>query len=77
MKLTHRKNLNWKISGQAPFKGDFFGIFKIHYSTLLHLLPIVSEDDGIEPRTVATLALAVRRYKNLLQRKWGKVYAVC
>jgi hypothetical protein len=67
----------WKISCHAPFKGDIFGIFKILYSTLLHLLPTVSEDNGIEPRTVATLALAVRRYKNLLQRKWGKIYAVC
>jgi hypothetical protein len=63
MKLIHRKNLKWKSSCQAPFKGDFFGIFKILYSTVLHLLPTVSEDDGIEPRTLATLALAVRRYK--------------
>jgi hypothetical protein len=40
------------------------GIFKVLCSTLLHLPPLedstVSDDVGIEPRTVATLALAVR-----------------
>jgi RsiW-degrading membrane proteinase PrsW (M82 family) len=47
--------------------GGFFGVFGIFffyvmYSTLLHLPPhrsTVSEDAGIEPRTVATSALAV------------------
>jgi hypothetical protein len=41
---------------------DFFP--NVLYSTLLHLPPsdsTVSEDAGIEPRTVATSALAVRR----------------
>jgi hypothetical protein len=49
------------------FKGglflDFF--FHVRSSTSLHLPPLrfhfVSEDAGIEPRTVATTALAVRR----------------
>jgi hypothetical protein len=46
-----------KISCQAPFKGEFFGIFKILSSTLLHLLPTVSEDAGIEPRTVCDFVI--------------------
>ncbi len=46
------------------------GIFFMYvlYSTLLHLpllrFHAVSEDVGIEPRTVATSALAVRRSKH-------------
>ncbi len=42
----------------------FFRFFHVRYSTLLHLPPLrstVSEEAGIEPRTVATTALAVRR----------------
>ncbi len=47
-------------------KGDFFFFFLLYvrYSTLPHLPPLrfpVSEDAGIEPRTVATLALTARR----------------
>ncbi len=41
-------------------KGDFFEFFYLRYSTLLHLPPsdsTMSKDAGIEPRTVATLAL--------------------
>jgi hypothetical protein len=43
-------------------KGDFWSFsFHVGYSTLLHLPPLadstVSENAGIEPRTVATLAL--------------------
>ncbi len=43
-------------------QGDFLVIFYVLYSTLRHLAPLlVSEDAGIELRTVATLALAVTR----------------
>jgi hypothetical protein len=47
-------------------KSGIFWIFSfyVRYSTLLHLPPsdsTVPEDAGIEPRTVATTALAVRR----------------
>ncbi len=44
-------------------QGDFFDFFfYVLYTTLLHLPPpTVSEDAEIEPRTVATSALAVRR----------------
>ncbi len=41
-----------------------FYFFCVRHSTLLHLPPsdsAVSEDAGIEPRTVATLALTARR----------------
>jgi len=44
--------------------GFLYFSFYIRYSTLLHLPPLifnVSEDAGIEPRTVATTALAIRR----------------
>jgi len=44
-------------------------IFYALCSTLLHLTPpdfAVSEDAGIEPRTVATLALTVRRSNHAL-----------
>ncbi len=50
----------WKPM-QKGVKGKFFSFYVLS-STLLHLpLPIsnVSEDDEIEPRTVATLALTV------------------
>jgi hypothetical protein len=51
------------------FKGEIFWSFSfyVQYSTLLHLLPqdfTVSEDAGIEPRTVATTELAVVRRSN-------------
>jgi hypothetical protein len=43
-------------------------IFYVQYSTLLHLPPhrfhCVGENAGIEPRTVATTALAIRRSNN-------------
>ncbi len=45
---------------------DFLRYF-CEFSTLLHLPPLrfhLSEDAGIEPRTVATFAFAVRRSKN-------------
>jgi hypothetical protein len=50
-------------------RGIFLNIFYVLYSTLLPLPPlrsdsIVPTDAGIEPRTVATGALAVRRYNN-------------
>jgi hypothetical protein len=44
-----------------------FFSFSIHYSTQLHLPPlrsIVSEDAGIEPGTVATLAIAAYLLSN-------------
>jgi hypothetical protein len=44
------------------------GVKTVFYSTLLHLRPSYStksEDAGIEPRTVATSALTVRRSKPL------------
>jgi hypothetical protein len=44
--------------------GIFFDYFYVLYTTLLHLPPsdfTVSEDAGIETRTIATLAFAVRR----------------
>ncbi len=49
----------------SPLKGELFWTFAFHvrYSTLLHMPPsdyTASEDAGIEPRTVATMALAVR-----------------
>jgi hypothetical protein len=46
------------------FLGDFLIFFFVLYSALLHLPPsdsTVPTDAGIEPRTVATSALAVRR----------------
>jgi hypothetical protein len=53
---------------QQSLKGGFFGffLFYVRYSTLLHLPPLrfhLSEDAGIEPRTVATTALAVSKAK--------------
>ncbi len=45
-------------------RGIFGIFFYVLYSTLLHLPPLrstVSTDAAIEPRTVATSALAVRR----------------
>ncbi len=51
------------------FLGDFFS-FSLQYSALLHLPPlrfIVPTDAGIEPRTVATCALAVRRSNSNVQ----------
>jgi hypothetical protein len=52
---------------------DFFGTFYCYvvYSTLLHLPPLRFHDvdAGIEPRTVPTLALAVRR-SNLSDRSY-------
>ncbi len=48
----------------CQFWGIFFICFSILYSALLHLPPsdsTVPTDAGIEPRTVATSALAVRR----------------
>ncbi len=51
------------LKRKGNFLGAFF-LFVIH-SSLFHLPPpsdfTVSEDAGIEPRTVATSALAVRR----------------
>ncbi len=44
------------------------GFLYVHFPTLLHLRPLdftVSEDAGIEPTTVVTLALAVRRSNHL------------
>jgi hypothetical protein len=47
-------------------KGDFFGLFLLIYD-IQHCFicrlsdSTVSEDAGIEPRTVATMALVVRR----------------
>jgi hypothetical protein len=52
---------------KKSFKGGFFFgffLFYVRYSTLLHLPPTdspVSEGARIEPRTVATTTLAVRR----------------
>jgi hypothetical protein len=66
----YRFRLNWEIqSVNIPLnitqQGDFFKFFCLFYalySKLLHLLPLrfhdVSEDAGIDPRTVATSALA-------------------
>jgi hypothetical protein len=55
-------------TGLTFIKGDFL-IFSFHvrYSTLLYLPPLtVSEDAGIEPRTVAKTALAVSRSNHAL-----------
>jgi hypothetical protein len=41
-------------------RGQVFEFFK-YFITLLYLPAIVSEDAGIEPMTVATFALAIRR----------------
>ncbi len=50
---------------EEPFKGSFFGIFYIYFiRQCLNCCPSDSTESdyaGIEPRTVATLALAVRR----------------
>jgi hypothetical protein len=46
------------------FLGGFFNFFVVLYSALFHLPPsdsTVPTDAGMEPRTVATCALAVRR----------------
>jgi hypothetical protein len=50
-------------------KGDFLDFsFYLRFSTLFHLPPLntftVSEDAGIKPRTVATTALAFRRFNH-------------
>ncbi len=48
-------------------RGIFIVFFNVLYSTLLHLPPLsstVSEYAEIEPRTVATFALADRRSNN-------------
>jgi hypothetical protein len=55
---------NRGLISKAIVTGGFFLFFYVLHSTLLHLPPLrctVSEDDGIEPRTVAALALAIRR----------------
>jgi hypothetical protein len=58
------------------FFGGIFFFFFVLYSALLHLPPsdsTVPTDAGIEPRTVATGALAVRRSKHLARyHPWGK-----
>jgi hypothetical protein len=71
--LSHRRPITQKeviVNEGNPlimvFKGGFFWIFSfyVRYPTLLHLPPlrfpdsIVPEDAGIEPRTIATTALA-------------------
>ncbi len=70
--LLCRYELNFEFF-QEPFFAlkfiqNFFTV--LLYSTLLHLSPIVSEDAGIKPRTVATLALAVRRSNHLARLGW-------
>ncbi len=74
MKTRHTFRLNRKLLAYDQnmhqiknFKGLFF-IFSVLYLPVLNLPPLisgstVSEDAGIEHRTVATSALAVRRYK--------------
>ncbi len=52
------------ITGQVF---EMVNLFEVLYLTLLHPPPSdssVSEDAWVEPRTVATLALAVRRSKH-------------
>jgi hypothetical protein len=52
------------ITMQRLLRRNVYQHFYVPYSTLLHLPPsdsTVSEDAGIEPRTVATLALTARR----------------
>jgi hypothetical protein len=46
-------------------KGDFFFLCNVFNtaSSAAPQIPLVSEDAGIDPRTVATSALAVRRSK--------------
>ncbi len=59
------------FGGFEIYKGDFFGflLFNVRYSTLIHLYrpsdSTVSEDAGIEPRTVATPELAVEIYSRV------------
>jgi hypothetical protein len=50
------------------YKRPEIGEFYVLYSTLLHLScdSFVAEDAGIEPRTIATFALTVRRSGALL-----------
>jgi hypothetical protein len=55
-----------RLQAGISFKGGFFGffLFYVRYSTLFHLPSLrfhCVEDAGIEPRTVATTALTVRR----------------
>jgi hypothetical protein len=54
----------------------FFLLVYVLYSTLLHLLQIAlcQEDAGIEPRTVATLALAVRRSNHSIKMIVGWIH---
>ncbi len=63
--MRYRYRFIW--GGRYVIGGYFFD-FVSAFLTLLHLPPLrfhtVSEDAGIEPRTVATLALAVRRANN-------------
>jgi hypothetical protein len=64
--LTNRQNAA-KCSSPRNLKGGFFGFFFFFMYDTQHCficLPsdtTVSEDAGIEPRTVATTTLAVRR----------------
>ncbi len=79
---------NIKFSNINLFQEIFYWIFSfyVRYSTPLHLPPpqippAVSEETGIETRTVATLALAARRSKEIfpvgqLGFMSGRIHAV-
>ncbi len=79
-KLIHEKNQKSKISWHCPFKPtyrisetcpvaefqqEFFFMYFIQHCVVCRPSDsTVSEDAGIEPRTVATSALAVRRFNH-------------
>ena len=76
--LTKRQNAA-NCSSPRNLKGGFFGFFFFFMYDTQHCficLPsdtTVSEDAGIEPRTVATTALAVRRSNHSARSQMRKV----
>jgi hypothetical protein len=63
---NHLKGIFYRFVGDNILQGDFFGFF-LFLNDIQHCFicrpsdSTVSEDAGIEPRTVATTALTVRR----------------
>ncbi len=68
LKLNYCKRGSFLVI--TKFKGDFLWSFYLPYSHHCFFsrdpkIPLYRKDAGIEPRTVATLALTVRRFEKL------------